>query len=79
MEIVSGGVLARSGVSLIRLCHYLASVTHKEEQETGRMMDTELGDEYEELRMVGCEKSPPANRKLCWDKLQCCILAIESK
>ena len=43
------------------------------------MMDTELGDEYEELRMVGCEKSPPANRKLCWDKLQSCILAIESK
>ena len=49
--------------------HSLASVTHKEEQETGRMMDTELGDEYEELRMVGCEKSPPANRKLLLDEL----------
>ena len=44
-------------------------MTHKEEQETGRMMDTELGDEYEELRMVGCEKSPPANRKLLLDEL----------
>ena len=54
---------------MIRLCHYLASVTHKEEQETGRMMDTELGDEYEESRMDGCEKSPPANRKLCWISL----------
>ena len=42
------------------------------------MMDTELGDEYEELRMVGCEKSPPANRKLCWMSLML-YLAIESK
>ena len=43
------------------------------------MEDTELGGEYEGLRMVGCEKSPPANRKLCWIKLDSCILAIESK
>ena len=69
MEFVSGGVLARSGVSLIRLCHYLASVTHKEEQETGRMMDTELGDEYEGLRMVGCENRHRRTENSCWISL----------
>ena len=63
-------MLARSGVSVIRLCHYLASVTHKEEVvETDRMLDTELAERIEGLRMDGCEKSPPANRKLMLDKL----------
>ena len=54
MEIVSGGGASSvGGVSLIRLFHSHASVTHKEEGETDVGQDTELGGEYEESRMVG--------------------------
>ena len=43
------------------------------------MEDTELGDEYEESRMDGWEKSPTGEQKTLLDKLDSCILAIESK
>ena len=42
------------------------------------MKDTELGGEYEELRMVGCENRHRRTENSCWISLML-YLAIESK